>query len=189
MDLPPYLNGEELSALLPKLHNGDLEAAEKIIISHMRLIVAHVSSYHAQYLRDDLIAEGFYQLTRIVMRETTDKRKLKDENITRFIMSIVKRRLINYLHNSQIVRMKNRKEGLKQVDCIDYILKFPSNPPIEIQEILKLAIRTPNERKVITLRAQGHTQAEVAKIVGLSVSRVNQLNSAVEERFSILYEQ
>jgi RNA polymerase sigma factor (sigma-70 family) len=140
--------------------------------------------------RDDMLAEAFYNLTRIVMREMTEKRKIKDGNITRYISSVIKRRLQHFYSTIPIVRIKSRKKGPDQIELTDHILRFPTQTElsIEFQETLQLAIRTPNERKVITLRAQGYTQKEVAQTLGLSVSRVSQLNCDVETRFDRLNE-
>lgn len=90
--------------------------------------------------------------------------------------------LVDYQHHSRIHNADCSYDG--------NILIWPEakrdiiDPDVE--EILRLAIRTKDERRVITFRAQGYTHTEIAPIMGKSVRRIGQLNQAVEDRYDIL---
>jgi len=52
-----------------------------------------------------------------------------------------------------------------------------------IKEMIAKSQKTVLDRRVIHLRFKGHTDKEIAEILGLSVSRVNQIKAGVLERY------
>lgn len=83
-----------------------------------------------------------------------------------------------------------KDDALSAVDS-KYSFVYPvakqEEPSIEFNEAVELAIQTETERKVIDLRAQGHTYKDIATILGCHTSRVGQIMQPIEERFNHFY--
>lgn len=63
----------------------------------------------------------------------------------------------------------------------------PEEPSVEFTDALQAAICTEDEKNVIERRKQGYKYREISEQIGLSIPRIGQINSTVEERFNKLY--
>lgn len=207
-ELPKILDPDCRNQLYEKLRGGDKEVAEPLIKGHMRLAMALVSENYNSQWNDDLVGVAMFELVkRIDYLRRGKNDTISDETLTPYLASAIRRRVKDFLwtfpYMGAIARStlrKYKKEG-KQVgfsivhgairecefaDIIAWPAAKKEEVDLELQEILTLAIRTPNERRVINLRAQGYTRTDIAPILGKSIKWVCIQNSAVEERFDTL---
>lgn len=63
----------------------------------------------------------------------------------------------------------------------------PDYPEKDLEEALLLAINNEQERRIIDLRLEGYKYQNIASILGLSTSWIQQIVSKVEQRFDKIY--
>lgn len=212
-EMPEKIGETELADLVQLLLAGDLSVSHAIINGHMRLGMALVSDFANPRQSDDLVGEALLCLVDTVDACGREPSRLHDTNITPYLAVHMRGAIRKFIAEDRVFGMKkrtfNHKLAKGEIDIDDFakksvvhniedvsadILPMYFNMPVapreypdpEFTEILQLAIHTEGERRVITLRAQGYSHTEIAPIMNLSIRRIGQINSDVEQRFNSL---
>ncbi len=208
-DAKPKLKPEELEQLVIRLKGGDNTVINEIVEAHMRLgisIAARYASNHPKKV-DDLIGVMGLALVKSVWKA---KRKLIDNNITPFITSYIHGELMKFIEEDRCVHIPGRtvrhyankgdsrlekppvQVPLSQNDFNEeennesfrVVIEIRDQSLLEVNECLDKAATTIIEKRIIELRAEGHTYVEISPQVGYSKSKIEIIVNSIEEKFS-----
>jgi RNA polymerase sigma factor (sigma-70 family) len=168
------LTSEENKSLYARIKQGDENARQQMITGYMPLVVDVVDTFlksrpHLEYLRDDLMSEGFLNLTssvtKFVVRDVDEP--------TAYLASTLRRAI------AEVVCEIGDKPG-----CAErYTFGPDSTEEIDILDELDAACLTDLDRKLVELRRAGFTFYEIAEAVERSRPTVRNDFNAIRERF------
>ena len=197
---PPSIeNSPELPSMVEKLKNGDKAAKEAIILGFMKISQQIAAAWARRTRRnvEILEAEAMYLLTLAVTNAQT---RLKDNNIGPYINTYVSRNLLKFLYKNRMIPLsKEKMEKFKIANCPlfcwlndldqeknDLLIDFKQLHEQEMAELLQtieFCIQTNEERIVFSLRISGHSNEEIAGIMGISYQTVGRIRRELEKRF------
>ena len=163
---------------------GDEAARTRMIEGNMRLVAYKVEQFLSAspqfaYMKDDLLSEGFLGLTKGVNR-------IRDQEVgdpTAYLAQCIRKHLLSAVGAGDTVRVpRNKKRLVRQP-----IGRGVAYSPDATQETLESVIDVcgdVTEKTIVSLRAEGYSDAEIAARVGLSRSRVTTLRTQISEKFA-----
>ena len=205
-DLPNQLSLPELTDLLDKHRSGDPNAREKLIMSHVRLVLQICGGYVARYpeKKDDIVSAAMLGLV-----EAVDRMRVHvHNNIGGYVTIRVHSSIHKFLINDYAIRIPQKQiKKLKEEHILPYTINFNSKiqedednyayendadtsllPPQyddhehEISDFLNYL--TAQEQEILTLRLENHTGRDIAKIIQISPARVSQILCDIGEKFT-----
>lgn len=204
--VPSALKEEEKPALILKIRAGDADAANIVILSHVRLALSIVGRYMASAkntsISDDLVSATLEGLCHGVNKIKTEG--LPHNNLTGYLTETMHRFISEYLDRLPVVRIPGRtkrdrrSKGLKSKQPSSLILtetviekqfdkKINTTSQLELDEILDKIAQSPTERTIIQLRIEGHKDDWIADYVGLCKTSVFLIRRDLESRFVTLF--
>lgn len=203
LDLPASIPEEEKAELISKISKGNLEAAHRAVLSHVRLALNIVGRYMVVIdntsRSDDLVSAAVEGLCHGVNKIREEG--LPHVNLTGYLTENIHRFVSEHLEHFPVVRVpartKRRHKGkvLQPATCElteaviekQFDKKSKMISKIELDEILEKVIQSPMEREIIELRMEGRRDDEVASLVGLSKTTVFLIRRELENRFVTLF--
>jgi RNA polymerase sigma factor (sigma-70 family) len=209
---PKELKPEELEILIGQLRSANSKEVETALFNaHVRIGMNIVGKYAYQLsknypldpnMEDDLINEMCMGIIIGIKRAVM---KLKDNNITGFIILRIHKRLSSFIKKEykshkriidlergsnkrldELVPEHNTKGKKNKFELRASIHNKSRNnniKMIELMEIINLSIKTEAEQKVFNMREQGYRDHEIASELGVTRERVNQIRSKIRKRF------
>ena len=191
------MTATDLNSIYARLQSGDKSARDELIIEARAVARSAVGkflmrNFDAQHLRDDLYGEAMVALVRTVDSIATERPTL--ENVAAYLRLSVTNACSDYLDGSKMVapkaRQRQRDRAAGRPDRAARVCTFndrshgrESNKDRLLSDILDSCM-SDDERQVVTLRAQGLTDAEIASNLGnLSRSEVNRIRKRVEQSY------
>lgn len=219
-NLPQPLPEDTLTDLVIKLCHGDstntfgTDHADKrphvmgaIIKGHIRLASQIAGRYMWKHplKSEDIVSAAMFGLVQAV--EWAPER-LRDHNITPYIVTTIHRFISEYLERDHLVRIP-RNEYSKRLQANKYIpIIFDIDPkeddeenreydtvgsfdppvydtdkPIEFEDLCDRLELTYEERRIIDLRVKGYTQQEVGEIIGKKRQWIGFVLEKLQERY------
>lgn len=178
------LEEEEKVRMVALLKTGNPEeviwAKNQLTEGHMKLIFAIAYRYSGHLPMswiDDMIGQGCLALSKALEEART---KLIDDNITGYIISKVTSYLSHYLTKE---RRQSRHVKYVLPKTLYEVVDSRYGDLDELLDILKQVVKDPREKEIISLRRQGHTDAEIGMMLGLSEDRIRQIRHTISRRF------
>jgi hypothetical protein len=192
--LPSQLEEAELQRLTAKLRAGEATAkdVEQLAFGHIRLAFYYASQYAAKQnnMADVFESDALFGLA---MALTRAPEKLTHDDLTRYIVTWMRKYLFKTLTEDRVVRipyttLKDReKKGLSthipKVVKVNGIPSKNANSLYELKDVIQSCIRDAFEQEVIALRELGFTDAEIAAKLQCSRSSVTTAKGDVYKRF------
>ena len=181
--LPPRLTDEELEIRVKKLRAGDRSQIPIIIESHMHLAcyIAGTYMWNKRAHREDLVSAAMEGVAQAVNWHE----RLKDNQITPYIDSTVRRYLSQYIENQDLIRVPRRswhtaktvRQGFvnqyipateDDEEILDTMEPRTENPfaEIEYNELCESYYFTDQELEVIQYLTEGYGQVEISEMIG-----------------------
>lgn len=203
--LPPSLPSVELEKLVIQLKTAIKEERNnirnKIVEAHLKIgmYIAARYSLRCPNELDDIVSVMELALVKAVYRA---RNRLKDNNITPYIIARIHGAIRDYIKNPKLYGMSGR--------TLDYYIEKGDqrgdNPPYQIQEEINNFTTKENdeelflikelldksshgyiEKRIIELRTEGYTYGEIGPMVGYCKARVQIIVSNIEDKFNTLY--
>jgi RNA polymerase sigma factor (sigma-70 family) len=168
------LTSEENKSLYARIKLGDEDARQQMITGHMPLVIHIVDKFigthpSIEYLRDDLMSEGFLALT-----ESVTKLVVKDiDEPTAYLYSIVRRAVAG-----AACTVGDRPRATERD-----IFGPNSSNEIDLLDELDAVCLTDTDRKLVELRRAGYSFHEIAEEIGKSHLSVWRDFDAIRTRF------
>jgi hypothetical protein len=169
------------TALYRKVATGDEKARKRMIVDNMPMVVSIVDKYlsvneDCDYLRDDLMSEGFLALTGVVDA-------LRTTHLTH------ERAVTSYLFTA--IRNAARKAACHSAhqpagkDCSKRTMSCcSSNEEVDAADLIKACCRTPLERELVRLRQKGYSLRVIANKLRTNYSAVQTGYTAIQDRYN-----
>lgn len=182
--------------LVHRLKSGDTSAIGDVVRNYLRLSICIAGQYAtlAPEKRLDLASEGFVGIVEAC--HDVMQGDLHDNNLTAFVSSRIHAAIGKFIKNDHVVRIphtsllrKGENAQLHQQGPGAIYHACYQQPPttmLEIREMLKLAITTPIEEQIISLRAKNYNDREIAAQIGKSIAYVAKVRAGVEARYEEL---
>ncbi len=170
---------EENEKLFRKILDGK-RAAKRLVEGNMAYVVSKVKSFLYEYtgfefLRDDLISEGFLVLTRIA-ENVAQNGEMNEEDFSPQGMISVS------LRNAWINMIRVERE----IPLTDAIAETHIHSEADVVD-LKLDIlsccENDRERQVVEYRCQGLGDENIGAMFGVTKARIGQIRNKIFERF------
>ena len=174
---------ESNKTLQPLVAAGDDSARQRMIEANMRLVAYKVEQFLAtrpqfEYMKDDLLSEGFVGLTKGV-------NWIRDQAVadpTAYLAQCIRKHLLSAVEVADIVRAPRNKKRLVRQPIAGAAAYAPDTQHEVLESIVDVC-DDETERTIVSLRAEGYSDAEIAGRVGLSRSRVSTLRKEIAEKF------
>lgn len=207
------LEQEDLETLVEHWREGDLTARDSIIKHNMRLIVTMARTMASQrgctHIIDELISVGLLELCQSVHRFA---RVSTDNNIIPYVRSCVRFRMHDCTCRLSVMRISERTLRHKAANGTFHELDIPANVndeegeedasevdiepkkwerltidmsfnKIEFDEIVALSAETEEEKFILNMVRHGHTDREIADMIGRCNTYVFDRRHKVFNRF------
>lgn len=177
-DLEPLDDVAKLE-LLGRVREGDSDAIQRMILSHIRLIGVVVNSYTPtyRYYVSDLDSIAMLELVTVVNSIAAGKMANHD-NITGFILVKLKSKIAREIGNSYIVPTPRKKKTTLTETLIKAVPGRDSqlnNQSVDIWDSVVSLAQNQLEKQILELRGEGHTDAEVAEYLDVSRPTVRRI--------------
>lgn len=197
LDLQP-LTDDEKPLLILKIKDGDLEAAHKVVLGHLRLALGIVGRYmmviENQTKSDDLVSaavEGLCEGVNKIRHEG-----LPHTNLSGFLAEYIHRFISDYLDKFSTVRVPGRTRRRLGTEfhapatielnssLIDKNLEIRLHDleEIEVRELIDKISENDLDRKIIALRMEGHKDDAIGLQLGVSKTTVYLIRRDIEKR-------
>jgi DNA-binding CsgD family transcriptional regulator len=194
LDLPPKIPDERLQQLVKAVREGVATQSEftELALGHIRLACSIAVNYAngVQHVGEELINEAVFGL---VIALSKAREKLRDDNITPFCVSYMRKHILAYLYQSSMVpvpysTLKRRERQGANIVVPGYTSDTDMIPDIEsnldhVKEEIQKAIKNDFEREVIQRRALGYNDREIAEQLNEARHIVNNAKRAVWHRY------
>lgn len=180
--LPKRLSEEQMLKCYKVLRYGRSEKAKAIarkliIMNHLGLGFAHATRFvnGRPEKADELVGEMIYGLVQgvnLIEQGAVDNHE-GTPNISGYLVTSMRGYMLRHIRHRQ-----------------PEILPHPDHPKrgnlIEIQELIDKATKSDREKRIIQLRIAGHNDPEIAEIIGITVSAIQQARTRVAQRLKEL---
>ena len=193
---------EQNDEVYKRLVKGDKKARDEMIEGNVALVVYRVEAYlrsapQMTYYRDDMISAGLLGLCGAVDR-MRKKGPVKNPKPTGCIAKAIDRHVSHAVDESNTIVVPNRVQQLARAEG------EPITPPrivpdkaliglsesssrdrketLELTEDVLACCRNDVERRVVSMRVDGHTDAEIEK--ALNLTHVSRLRREIFKRFN-----
>lgn len=194
---------EQNDVVYQRLVSGDEKARDEMIEGNMALVVFRTDEYlrkapQMAYYRDDMMSAGFVGLCEAVDR----MRKVgpvKHPSPTGCITNAIDRAINHVVDRANTIVVPDRVQRRARAEgepirppriVSDKALVSVHDSAYRDQDAVKelyeealACCQNGKEKRIISMRATGHTDAEIALVVGLSRRRVSSLRDAIFKRF------
>lgn len=193
VDLPKPIPEKELIVLVHQLRNG-IDVTEQIAHGHMRLAMQIVGRYIFKLGTDKLADELVGVAMLAVVRAVKDAaRKLRDNNITPYIVARIHNDIGTYLVEDKLIRIpmksfyRHKLKGKEREEFYEVEHKEPSPLSLMILEEDVAAICTNSvDREILRMRIKGATDAEIGRVIGLSQPAILKRRVALQQKWTKL---
>lgn len=186
--------------LYPRVVAGDQEAIKKMIESNMSLVVDKVDSFigcfpGVAHLRDDMIGEGFFGLTKAV-RLMSESGAKEGANPTGYISFWIKKHIglvvdgeyANGACSTTIADRKSKGEELPhQVPMPTTVREMYNvddpNSLMELRDLIYACCETEEDRVIVDMREKGYVDKEIAATLDLPITTTYMMRRAIYARF------
>ncbi len=159
---------EGLDPLVDRLRAGDRTSVEPLILMLQPLAKSIALGFRVPpVLREELVAEAWYILTRSVNKCLGPNSLLTDNNLHHYVAFTIKRKLLFYLVENTSVRVpeSTQRKGVRPPTRISTNLTTKAALNREDMEVI-LAVGTPKQARIVFRRLMGFTSEEIAKEFG-----------------------
>ncbi len=197
------LSMENNDALYLRLIAGDEKAGDEMIEGNLALVVYRVDAYlraapQMAYYRDDLISAGLHGLCQVVERM---KKKTPGANPkpTGWITKAIDLGISNHADEANTITVprrtqtRARKAGTpirppRTVSDKALVSQIDSSfheeiAATELQEEILACCQTEPERRIVTMRVEGYTDAEIGKALNCSAHCISSKRAKIQARF------
>lgn len=196
---------DEIPALLACLRTGDANATERVILGHVRLAMQIVGRYlhrlKSDRLSDLLVSAALEGIIDAVHRVSAGS--MEHDNLSGYVTDYIHRYVSRALEDVPTVRVPRTTQqsaryrgetvrrpsrvGFDDPDLLRRTAKHDDINDFEIKEIIDKIIQSDLERRILELRQEGQTDAEIATALSLSKTSVFLIRKQVERRFLELF--
>ena len=188
---PP--SDEELYQLILEIKEGKDHLREDFVKAFIPLVtrMAQKSSNvtKSNLTSDEYLAEGLLAVCVALDRLISDPKT----HVTKYVITTVKYALYSYAGNSKLIRIpqatlnKMRKDNVQPPKLVfqklPADLEFKITKVKELEELILSCCESPVERKAVELRRQNKILAEIAPVLGMSISSVSLMLLDIYKRF------
>lgn len=195
---------EQNDEVYERLVSGDEKARDEMIEGNMALAVYRTDAYlrsapQMAYYRDDMISAGLIGLCEAVDRMRKAGR-IRNPRPTGCITRAIDCQIIKVVDKANIIvvpdrvqsRARTEGEPIKPPRIVSdrallglHDLAFRDRDAVkELYEETLACCSNEREKQIVSMRAAGHTDAEIASAVKLSRRRVSSLREAIFNRFN-----
>lgn len=191
------VSDDEAVWLKNQLWNGNTEIIERIVLKYIRLSVRTVynvlryTGKHSRIEEDDIEGQMYYALVEACMsikNHEVDQDKPLWEILYAKVHALTKK----YIQENHLIRIPNssyvrsKKDG-KEIQTFKQKQLAPvgrsMDTVFELRELIWSCARDTIDREILRLRSYSHTYVEISKLINLSVARINQRLSRIEELY------
>lgn len=196
LDVPPIVPQEEVVNLISEIRAGNKEAADRVVMCHIRLMLSIVGRYLTVHKdSDSLTSAAVHGLCYAVNK--IKEGSMDHDNLTGYLVEYIHRFLSEHLDRVSVVRVprttKQDHGGKIRHPVIEELTeavieqhfdkKSKVISKIELDEILDKIVQSPLERQIIEMRTENYKDDEIAIYVGLSKTSVFLIRRELEHRF------
>lgn len=182
--------------LLPLVMSGDAAAREEMILLNMPLATFKVDAYlscfpHLEYLREDLISEGYVALVDAVNRAVNGGVR----NPTGYLSVAIQKQIGQSIDAELFATSKHsarywRGQGdepvpLQKVPNSDYVLaelEYDTRKKDDLKELIVGCCESDEECAIVDLRMKGYKDDEIARQLDIPKTTVFMLRRELHER-------
>ena len=196
---------ERNERLYPRVMAGDEKAREEMIEGNMPLVVLRVNSFvqrnpQLAHLRDDLHSAGFTGLVQAVnkMAESSD---IANPNsyisvaISREIAKLAEKEAVHIGIELMELPANDPPADADSADCVreashgvpESIVdgnQSATTELIELRDLLQSCCESEEERTLLRMREEGHSDRDIAEVIGQTLWATHTLRKRLEERFN-----
>jgi DNA-directed RNA polymerase specialized sigma subunit len=214
--IPRGIEPSRLEYLVVRLRSCEATTEERheLAVGHIRLGLAIAASYNVKCRREggdkqtrgeDLASVAMFAITLAIDRAPE---KLKDNNITGYIISTMKGLMFRFIVKDKVVRYTEhahvlaRRAGKKlpKIEAEELndenpkvrrgIRRAPFSAPPDnrlraIRERLSLCVDDERDERISEMRLQGYNDREIGEVLGISAQSVSKRREAMAARFDI----
>lgn len=167
---------EENRGLFDSIIRGN-KAAQRLVEGNMAYVVNKVIRFLDEhpgfgYLKDDLVSEGFFVLTRLA---NTLKEVGEDGFSPQALISVSLR--------NAFLDMIGKEREVPLTDVIVDNLKYDTTPTTDMRLDILACCLNGTEERIVQLRCEGLTDHRIALLLGMSVRHVGRLRQEIFGRF------
>jgi DNA-directed RNA polymerase specialized sigma24 family protein len=182
-------NRESNNELQELVAAGDEAARTRMIEDNMRLVAYKVEQFlvtrpQFEYLKDDLISEGFVGLTEGV---NWIRDRGAGKNPTGLLSECIHKQLLSAVEGADVIRPPRRGKGgesrhLTRSKNVGSVAYNPV-PQQDAYDTILECCENDVERAVVKLRAEGYSDAEIGASLGLAPQRISEVRKNLKEKF------
>ena len=156
------------------------EAAERLIEGNMAYVVSKVESFldeytDYEYLRDDLISEGFLTLAKVA--DNLRKSEAVDEE------EFNPQAMISVSLRNAFLNMIRVERETAMTDALESTLTYDDSAAIDLKLDILACCENDRDREIVRLRCDGLNDSRIGERLGLHRTQVCRRRQALHERF------
>jgi len=170
----------DITPLVERLRLGEAGVIEALVVElkpMCKRIALRLARASSPALREELVAEAWYILTRCVLNCLGPNGALKDNEIRKYVSYVTKRKLLTFLAENTTVRIPEktqRKHGIRPPERV--AMNFTATTQLSFEDLeLIFYLGTPRMARIVFLRLQGFNSSDIAAKIGISEHTVNLL--------------
>lgn len=182
---------ENIQEILERVREGNREARDTLILGHLRLATSIVNRYlsylnsNHSVMADDLDGAAIEGIVDAVDR--IEKGKMQHDNVTGYIVYSIHNSINRCLKKSIPIHVpRNHKiPCFLSLDENHHVKEgwHEFHDLVEVKDELDNLIQNEIERKLIDLKIMGHSDTEVAAILGLNRTKLIRMKQSLRERY------
>jgi len=186
---------KENDALYVRVRQGDPDAKRRMIEGNMALVIVLMAAYlhehpYIDFLRDDLISEGFLALTKAV-NQLALADVIEEPNPTGFLRESIYCSINDHAREENTIPVPARTQRHSDTCIPPYVVSIDTvDPPLTdpfqvvfLLEKIEGCCEDPLDQQIISLRLQGYRDHEIGERLQCSQQHVSHLRKRLYERF------
>lgn len=187
-NVPEAMSEKKKLEILKLTREGDTDAKEILILSHLRLAISIVNrytrSFDCNYLADELDNAAIVGLVTAV--DNVARGRVKHDNVTGYIVTVVHRYISDCLRKSSLIPVPRGHVYRKGTSIREDSANCNPGVLLEIRDLINHTVTNEREQRIVDLKIAGHTDKEVAEIMEIPPSTIFRIRQTLKHRFERL---
>ena len=186
------LDEQQKPALLAKVRAGNQEACDRLISGHITLAI-HIVGRYINVLGTDKDADFMFSSALEGICTAVHRIKkgvMKHENVTGYITDCIHSAISDELDRLHFIRIPERTRNLHKHKIPDFErhnlqeYEVYTYDALEVEETKEKLIESDRDREILNYRLAGHSDPEIATMLGVSRQTVNLYRREMQKRYN-----